>query len=211
MKPAQAEQRLREVADLYEKQFLREMTKAMRSTVHESELTKADPARKLFQEQLDEQYTDRWGEKGGIGLSDLIYNQLIEKFGVQMGITPQEAKPKGPLMLNQKSEFKAHFMKSANANTQANMVFLRAMEGALLPRPVLSPWDGVLLGKKQIAGQEVLEIGHDNGLNSRLSFTGKSQDLDLGSRIQSGAQIGYLSPESDRLFWQVEAPAKSSE
>ncbi|MGZ3793814.1 MAG: rod-binding protein [Bdellovibrio sp.] len=80
------EQKLRDVSDMYEKHFLREMMKAMRSTVHEGGFVQSNQAEKIFREQLDEHYVEKWGERGGIGLSDLIYKQLVDKFGSQMGI-----------------------------------------------------------------------------------------------------------------------------
>ena len=46
------EQQLREVAELYEKNFMREMYKAMRGTVPENTLVKTNQAEKIFQEQL---------------------------------------------------------------------------------------------------------------------------------------------------------------
>ena len=101
------EQKLRDVSDMYEKHFLREMMKAMRSTVHEGGFVQSNQAEKIFREQLDEQYVDKWGDRGGIGLSDMIYKQLLDKFGVMMGIKAPVSKPRGPLALDSKSEFRA--------------------------------------------------------------------------------------------------------
>ena len=67
------------VAKLYEKQFLREMVKAMRSTVSFSEMTKPSMAEDIFRSQLDEQYVEAWGDKGGIGLGDIIYESLMDR------------------------------------------------------------------------------------------------------------------------------------
>jgi Rod binding domain-containing protein len=73
------DKKIRGAAELYEKQFLREMTKAMRSTVKESELIPVSQGEKIFREQLDQQYADQWGDQGGIGLADLIEQKLREK------------------------------------------------------------------------------------------------------------------------------------
>src|SRR4051812_46863679 len=75
------EEKFREVSDMYEKYFIREMMRQMRSTVHESGFIKQNNAEKIFRDQLDDQYADQWGKAGGMGLSDLIYNQLIDKYG----------------------------------------------------------------------------------------------------------------------------------
>lgn len=84
--------KLREVADLYEKQFLGEMMKAMRGTAGEGkdQLIPVSQAEKIYKEQLDQQYVEQWGANGGVGMSDMIYNQLIEKYGPQLGLRPEE-------------------------------------------------------------------------------------------------------------------------
>lgn len=71
------ETQMREAAKAYEKYFLDEMVKAMRSTVPEGEgLIKPNFAEKLYRENLDQEYVKNWAESGGVGLSDLIYEQL---------------------------------------------------------------------------------------------------------------------------------------
>lgn len=66
------EEKLRQVSDYYEKQFMREMLKSMRSTISESGLVKTNQAEKIFRDQLDDEYVDQWNQKGGfrfIGLN----------------------------------------------------------------------------------------------------------------------------------------------
>lgn len=99
------DQKLRDVSDMYEKHFLREMMKAMRSTVHEGGFIQSNQAEKIFREQLDDHYVDKWGERGGIGLSDMIYKQLVDKFGPMMGMGVDKSgvgKPQGPLPFGKK-------------------------------------------------------------------------------------------------------------
>jgi hypothetical protein len=73
-KPVQKspDQKLHEVSEMYEKHFLREMMKAMRSTVHEGGFIQQNQAERIFKEQLDDHYVDKWSEKGGIGLSKVF-------------------------------------------------------------------------------------------------------------------------------------------
>jgi Rod binding domain-containing protein len=68
------------VAKLYEKQFLREMVKAMRGTTQLSDLEKPSMGEQIYREQLDQEYVEAWGEHGGIGLADVIYNSLMDRF-----------------------------------------------------------------------------------------------------------------------------------
>ena len=101
MTAEQQEQKLRDVSQLYEKQFLREMVKAMRGTVTESEFMKANQAEKIFKEQLDQEYVEKWGDHGGIGLAKLIHEQLLDKLGPALGIKTPAERAQGPLLLKQ--------------------------------------------------------------------------------------------------------------
>ncbi len=78
--------KMRDVAELYEKQFLRDMVKQMRSTVPTTDMFKSSFAETYYREQLDQQYVESWGDKGGIGMGDMIYNELLEKYGPRMGL-----------------------------------------------------------------------------------------------------------------------------
>jgi Rod binding protein len=208
-----ADVQLREVADMYEKHFLREMMKAMKSTVHESGFIKQNQAEKIFQEQLDDNYVDKWGEKGGIGLSNLIYNQLVEKFGAQMGIRAQVVKPHGPIALDDKSTFTANQFTRPGKKEAASYRFDRNLNELALANgekpqanaEVKSPWDGVLLGKRHLAeDQSLVEIEHDNGLKSQLVFKGSLSKVSTGQKLQAGETLGFLSPEAKSLYWSVE-------
>jgi hypothetical protein len=83
----QAKKKIKGVAELYEKQFLREMVKQMRSTVSFSDISKPSFAEGYFSQQLDEEYVEKWGDQGGIGMGNLIYKQLLSQYGSRMGIT----------------------------------------------------------------------------------------------------------------------------
>ena len=217
-KPVQknADEKLHEVSDMYEKHFLREMLKAMRSTVHETGFIQQNQAEKIFREQLDDQYVDRWSEKGGIGLSKLIYEQLIDKFGVQMGIKKPVSKPQGPLPLDEKSQYTAHqFHHPGKKESLSYRIVKNApphqVEGVAIPQTaqdkgeVKSPWDGVLLGIRTLADkQTMLEIEHDNGLKSQVVFKGELTKISTGEKIQAGETLGVLSAEAKSLYWTVE-------
>ncbi len=93
------DEKLQEVSHLYEKQFLREMMKAMRSTVSKSELLPVNQGEQIYRENLDNEYAEKWGDAGGIGLSTLIFDQLKQKFGSLQG-AERESAPKGMFPLS---------------------------------------------------------------------------------------------------------------
>lgn len=79
-------QKVREVADLYEKFFIKELMRHMKSGLNEDGgLIKKNNAEKIFSEQLDEQYSEQWNARGGFGLSDMIYENVVERYGASVG------------------------------------------------------------------------------------------------------------------------------
>ncbi|MGE5086661.1 MAG: rod-binding protein [Bacillota bacterium] len=209
------DQKLHDVSEMYEKHFLREMMKAMRSTVHEGGFIQQNQAERIFREQLDDHYVDKWSEKGGIGLSKVIYEQLIDKFGVQMGIKKPVAKPQGPLPLDEKSNYTAHQFRHPG---KSESLAYRIDKTRAAPVPnaqavavsgdkgeVKSPWGGVLLGVRNLPdSQTMVEIEHDNGLKSQVVFRGSLSKISTGDTVQAGETLGVLSAEARSLYWTVE-------
>lgn len=204
-----AEEKLRDVADMYEKHFLREMMKSMRTTVSPSGLIKQNQAEKIFQEQLDDKNVDSWGDRGGIGLSNLIYNQLIEKFGERMGIKMPVAKPQGPLPLDEKSSFTARtFQHPGKRQSMSYRIDRRNTTGKVLQQDnsIKAPWDGTLGEIKTMAdSQTMVKVEHDNGLKSQLVFTGEVSKLSTGQKLQAGDTLGFLAPDAKSMYWTVES------
>ncbi len=207
------DEKLKDVSEMYEKHFLREMLKSMRSTVHEGGFIKTNQAEKIFRDQLDDQYVDKWSDKGGIGLSKLIYTQLVEKFGAQLGIKAPVSKPQGPIPLNEKSDFAGTTFNSVGKKENSAGNFSVRFDRVQLEKPELgsaavevkAPWAGTLLNKVALNPSEsLIEIGHDNGLKSRLVFKGALSKLSTGQNVQEGEVLGLLSPEAKSLFWNVQ-------
>jgi flagellar protein FlgJ len=203
------DEKLREVADLYEQHFIREMMKQMRATVHEGGVIKKNNAEKIFQDQLDDQYSEKWGKAGGIGLSDLIHDQLLDKYGPALGLKPILEKPHGPINLDHKSNFSGLVSgKSSGAIAPETTTFkFQSPENGRAE--VKSPWAGTLLDKKYLElDQMQYRIQHDNGLESliltRGTGLGPEQKLSLGDSVAAGQQLGWVSAASP-LFWTVKA------
>ena len=212
MRPAAAsledlEKKTQDAAKMYEKLFLREMVKAMRQTVPDSGLVKKSQTEAIFKEQLDGEYVESWGEKGGIGLSDMIYNQIVERFGVRMGMRARPDRPHGPLPLNrgQRHDLKVQELPRGLAVTVKNI------QGAQQqPTEVLSPWKGTLVDLSVLEDGRCLgEIAHDNGLQSKFLYEG-SRLLATGSPVEAGQKFGLLSPTRGEFLWQVQANGPST-
>jgi len=68
---------LKEAAVQFESLFIQQMLKEMRNTVPESDLFGKRNAEKLFQSLYDEQLAIEMAQSGGIGLSEMIYKQMV--------------------------------------------------------------------------------------------------------------------------------------
>lgn len=201
--PEEQDQKLKDVAEMYEKQFLKEMVKAMRGTVQESGLIKVNQAEKIYREELDTENVGRWSKQGGLGLGQMIYQQLIDKYGVGLGIKGAIQKPKGPMALDEKSILHGRVLADSSATKKTTFQFSDLESPELYS--LKSPWEGRLLGSKRLGAEEnVLEILHDNGLKSQLVFRGQPLPGLQGRPLQAGETIGLLSPEARTLFWNVE-------
>ena len=199
--------KIREAAKMYEKYFLGEMMKAMRSTV--SPANEPSMAENIYSEQRDQQYVESWGEHGGVGLADLIYNQVQERF-FNHAIGPR---PHMPIPIDKGTSIKIDNPKTMGipvltpgANKQKDVSFLYEWQNSrpAEARDVVSPLAGEVMQSFQAGDdRQILKLAHDNGLVSTLSFLGRSQNLQPGDAISAGQKLGSLSPQAMGLTWQI--------
>lgn len=202
--------RLREAADMYEKHFLNEMVKAMRKTVEHSKLTEPSMAEKIYSENLDQEYVDKWGAQGGIGLSNLIYDQLQERFSNHKAM-PQ---PKGPIPLDKGMRMRIDesrpqgipLIRPSNLPTNGVSFLMEWDEQHnLSERNVRAPFSGKILQSFRIEDdRQILKLEHPEGLLSTLSFVGQTKGWENGKEIKAGETIGALSAQAKGLTWQLE-------
>lgn len=201
---------IQDASKMYEKHFLTEMVKAMRTTVTPTD--EPSMGQKIYAEQLDQQYVDKWSEKGGIGLSDIIYEQVKERFypdksaigmkpigplpinkgGIQIKV--DETKPMGIPILNSKGEVKPDLSYRYQIPT--------GPEGQDL-RDVTAPWAGEVVQMFQHDDRQVLKVAHDQGLVSTINYVGTAVALNKGDVVEAGQKIGKLSPDTSELTWQI--------
>lgn len=69
--------KLREASDALEAVFLNMMLKSMRSSIGETEgMFEKSESEKTFEGMLDEEYANKMSKAGGIGISDMIFDQF---------------------------------------------------------------------------------------------------------------------------------------
>lgn len=215
----QIDQQFKQASKAIEGKFLEEMVKQMRSTVPESGgFIPTSSAEKIFREQLDQNYVEKWTEKGGLGLSDMIYQQLIDKYGSQMGLKIPVQKPQGPLPLkNQKAENPLQpgvsWQKTPGKSLEGyerNQIVFNLQKSAVASNDVVAPWDGKIRRLEKIDGENcILEIEHDQGAVSQILFKGKPDSQKLESFISgkdqvfSGEKVAQLDLTAKNLFWNI--------
>lgn len=201
---------MNDVAKLYEKQFLREMFKAMRQTV--TPTNEPSMAENIYRNQLDEQYVDAWGDKGGIGLSNIIYDQIMERFfgqGAATGLRKQ-----GPVALTDRDvvsvarvQHKAPGNSTTGTQVPLQLEVKPSETGA--PAKIQAPWDATVLQSSKLeGGKQAITLEHGEGVRSTLIFDGTpSAETKVGDKIGKGQTIGVLSPESKSFLWNLNQPA----
>lgn len=188
---------LREASRMYEQQFLGEMVKAMRSTVHEGEgVIKTNMAHNIFREQLDQKYVDEWSHRGGVGLADIIYKQVKEKYfptapppKLPMGAFPTDGQTKEPKfqLKMQESQF--------NLRQDPNWEF----EGSI---KVQSPWEGRVTQVGQDGPLATIRIEHPFGASSILGFNGANH-VKIGDFVEAGQKLGSVEKNGPDLLWKI--------
>lgn len=203
---ATPEAKFREVSTLYEKQFMREMLRAMRSTVTESGLIKTNQAERIFREQLDDEYVDKWSDRGGVGFADIIYDQLMDKFGSVMK-GQRLGRPRGPLPLDEKSQTSVKF--HHNPSNQSLDMTLSRQEPRTAATQIQSPWAGKLLQSMALEdGRKLVQLDHGQGLLGRFVFEGSLNHLKPGDQVEAGDVLGSIRPDSASVYWSLKASSE---
>lgn len=77
---------LMDAAQQFEALFLQQILDGMRDTIPESDLLDGGFAEETYEGMLDEAYAEKMAESGGIGLADMIYEQLTSE---RAGVSPE--------------------------------------------------------------------------------------------------------------------------
>lgn len=185
--------RLLDAARMYEKQFLREMVKAMRTTVMESDFVEHSQGEKIFREQLDDQYVEQWGNTGGVGLADVIYQNIEDRFGSSVKLPPKKSFKLGPMPLAPQNKG------DPIAKSTTDGFELKTRSG-VQREPVGSPLgEGTLLAHGTYNELERwAKVAHPNGLTSEIQFKGELNPLlKTGMSLDAQSTLGWVQPSTD--------------
>ncbi|RME18588.1 MAG: hypothetical protein D6797_00070 [Bdellovibrio sp.] len=187
------DQKLRKASQMYEEQFLREMVRAMRKTVNRAHAPSM--AEKIFEQKLDEKYVEQWGERGGIGLGEMIYRQLKERF-YSVPLRP----PKGPLPVEKGRIYQL------KGDSPQKTFLLKPTGTQKKTSAIQAPWDGrVSLIRRGDDGSVFVRLDHEqDGVSSVFHYQGKV-NIQVGEKVIAGQKLGeLLNMEDGRgLGWKV--------
>jgi len=230
--PAARDPRVMDAARMYEKYFLNQMVKAMRSTVKYSDLQKPTMGEEIYRDQLDDQYVDSWTETGGIGLADMIHDELLGK--AQMNKLRREAmkaskgKTRTPMALTDRDVLAVRRLPSgggvaASLNNKSETVLVSLGKTTVArsdaPETVRSPWDAEIVQIQANHGKVLIDLRagakNSEGRAVQIAFDGvtfdgtggESGSLQVGNRINAGQVIGHLAPTARGILIRQEVPA----
>lgn len=188
--------RVLQAAKMYEQVFLKQMVDAMRQAVPKSELVNESMGEKIYKDQMYDNYIEQWSNVGGVGLGDMIYDQIMERFGPQQ----PHVKPSGPMPINNGKTFQ---IENKSEGQNGAMLLKFKPQNNFEPMQITSPWEGEIIGSNVLEnGERALFLKHSNGLNSTFLFKG-SVNLSKNN-FGPGETIGTVSPESNEFLWKLE-------
>ena len=195
---------------MYEKQFLREMVKAMRSATTASGFMKPTMAEGLYKEQLDEQYVDAWGDKGGLGFHQIIHDQLM---GMLSPADASRARARGPIPLTDRDVLRSGRTAAPSEGASALRIDLAAAKPGAPASRLASALDGEVASIAQADGRTAIAIrGGEMGELSRSTYVFEGAPrpgLREGAKISAGDPIGVLSADARSFFVNLQARAAS--
>lgn len=207
-----------EAARGFENQFVRQLISEMRKTIPKDELLSESMTEDIFKEQLDGEYADKWVANGGIGLADIIYDQLEQRYGSVKQVPPA----KGEIFpLPQTSARPMHQMRDIFERADKDLFMAKKGPNGFeiksrepLPERVdiKAPLSGLVLQASALEdGRQLLVIKHDEGLVSQFIHTGRNS-VKSNTRVAAGDVIAELPPsrkgESANVFFGLRKQAE---
>jgi flagellar protein FlgJ len=196
-----------EVAKLYEKQFLREMVKAMRGS-SDMGYIKPGMGEKIYREELDNQYVEAWGDQGGVGMQNIIYDQMMERyFDNAPGM--KGLRPPGGIKLTDKDVSRVVAMPTQQkAQMPLKIELQKNVDGT--PTHVQLPFDAKFISQnKMLDGKTAVTLEHSGGFRSTFIFDGVFLSPEKNSELKQGTSLATLSPEIKSFFWNLTGPQES--
>ncbi|MBK9294363.1 MAG: rod-binding protein [Oligoflexia bacterium] len=204
-----------QAAQMFENQFLRQLISQMRKTVPESDFMPDSNVQKFYKQQMDDNYANTWTENGGIGLADLIYQQMQDKMesrrlkppvkqnGEHMPIQPESRSSQ--IKPNNSQKLPATFWEDKTsdliARADKDLFLLKKTQSGLFiksrePLPehvdIKAPLNAKVLQAANLGeGKQMLILEHDKGLKTQFVHTGENL-VEPGQVLIAGQALARL-------------------
>lgn len=200
--PPARDPRVMEAAKMYEVYFLNQMMKAMRSTVSFSDQSKPSMGESIYREQLDDQYVDSWANQGGIGLAEMIHDDLKGKVTAQREQMARRklGKQKTTFALTDRDTLSVRRLPQTQVGEERVLVSLEGTKGpragATEPEAVRSPWEGEITAIRSADGKTVLTMLIDGqsakAREVQMAWDGVPVEVAVGDHLRPEQVVGHL-------------------
>ncbi len=204
--PVVRDKRVLDAAKMYEKYFLGQMMKAMRSTVAKSDLEKPSMGEGIYRDQLDDQYVDSWGERGGIGLADMIHDELLGKAEMakmrRRAMKEAKGKVRTPMALTDRDVMHVRRLPNMKSGETIETVLVsldkstaRPTDG---PESVRTPWAATVdqidfKDGKVVLRMQSLTTTTEPARKIELAYDGVPFEVSAGATLRAGQVVGHLA------------------
>ena len=200
--PPARDPRVMEAAKMYEVYFLNQMMKAMRSTVSFSDQSKPSMGESIYREQLDDQYVDSWANQGGIGLAEMIHDDLKGKVTAQREQMARRklGKQKTTFALTDRDTLSVRRLPQTQTGEERVLVSLdgaKGPRGGAGPEAVRSPWEGEITAIRSADGKTVLTMLIDGqsakAKEVQMAWDGVPVEVAVGDHLRPEQVVGQLN------------------
>ena len=198
----------REAAREFESFLLYYLIKTMRETVHESDLFGNRRSEQVYRSMMDEAVAHRLAERGGLGMGDAIYRQIVTEAPAE---EPLRSSPVVPLRavapeaflqksLPEDGELSLHFEGRVSSpfgwrrdpitgETRMHKGIDLAMPAGT---PVRAPADGTVVFSGEMRGYgKVVILQHEDGTETVYGHN-RSNECREGATVQKGDVIAHV-------------------
>lgn len=212
-----AKQKLRKACTDFEAVFISKLWEQMRATIPKGGMLKS-PQEDMYRAMFDREFTEKMAQDGGIGLGDMLYNQLKDKIkgggktsgksGAQTLLAaPDSAAPIQPAPtggLPDKPEFKVPRRNGVTASQTSSVPAPSTVPhvAAATPKPPASVPGAVMADVEALAQR--IEAAYDRRqaetAGQAAQATVPSQDQNQGQAARYGRSSGSSSLTTGRRF-----------
>lgn len=204
------EPRVMEAAKMYEIYFLNQMMKAMRGTVQYSDKSKPSMGEGIYREQLDDQYVNTWADQGGVGLAELIHDDMVGKWNTIKEMKEKKKAGHKPMPLTDRDVLGLRNLPSTRAGEQRVLVSLGTINSPKdPPNQVKVPWECDVESVNSTDGKTSLRVRTLDGRSVVIAWDGVPVFVRSGDHLKPSQTVGELAKAARGILVTTGPTARS--